>query len=373
MGANFLEESDESSGARRRALLICNGRFPLAEELNLDGVAQDAEKIRDVLAHPNLCGFEVRSAIDEGLVHVRREVAKICGESADDDALLIYYSGQGMLDDESRLHLLVADSQPGYWAATALEPNFILSQLRKAGCSNVILIVDTCHAGAFFKDNQGIPDALYAITSCAADELAFDTQEGGAFSVALTNGLQGAAADADGDGRVTIDELHSYIKRSLAVSGQAPQKWEWNVREPIYMTTYQRPVFLSYSRKDTEAASALKSLLEAGGFNVWMDTDDIRSGAWKERIFEGLDKARAMIFLTTSDSLNSKWVRKEIDLAAHKNVPVIPLQIGDPDIPDWFMFEYGELHKYWFDPERSEDIVETMAAAIRDASLRSKG
>lgn len=363
---------------QRRALLICNGEFQHATQWNLSGVEHDAEMVQDVLEHPELCAFEVNTVVDGGFVEVRREVAKICEEAGENDTVLVYYSGQGALDSDRRLFLPVADSDPDHIYATALEPEFILGQLRRSRCRTVVLIVDACHAGAFFNGNRGIPDGLYAITSCAENELARETEAGGAFSVAVTEGLRGAAADEDGDGRVTIDELHTYVTRIAALTGaesggQTPQKWVWNVPGPIYMTTSQRPVFLSYSRKDTEAANMLKASLEEDGFNVWMDVEDIKSGPWRERIDEGLDEARATILLMTSNSLASDIVKEEMSLSAGGGVPLIPVQIGEPEIPGWFRDRYGELQKYFLDPANPTDVVPRVAAAIRDASARAAG
>ena len=360
---------------RRLALLICNGEFPLKPQWNLPGVAKDAEKIRDVLVHPDLCGFEVSTVLNGGLVEVRREIAKLCASAQEHDTVLIYYSGQGACDYEQRLHLLVADSDAEHYLATGLEPNFILDQLRKADCRSVVLVVDACHAGAFFTGNRGIPNGLYAVTSCGTNQIAHETREGGAFSLAVVEGLRGGAADRDGDGRVTIEELHAYVQKRVAAeySEQTPQKWEWNVPGPIYMTSAQRPVFLSYSRDDSPAAIALKTALEAEGLKIWMDTDSIRSGDWKDRIFEGLDDARAFLLLMTASSLGSEVVKKEVALAARKKVPLIPVQIGEPDIPTWFDFDYGHLHRYFLNPEDSAPAVEGLRNAINDASVRAVG
>lgn len=360
---------------QRLALLICNGEFPLEPSWNLRGVEQDAEQIRNILGQAELCGFDVSTVLNGGLVEVRRKIAEICEKATEHDTLLIYYSGQGTLDRKQRLILLVADSDPKHYLATGLEPNFILEHLREANCRSVVLIIDACHAGAFFTENRGIPNGLYAITSCKADEMAFDTSSGGAFSHVLIEGLRGAAADRDGDGRVTIEELHVYVKNQLKNShfNQTPQKWEWNVPGSIYMTTAQRVVFLSYSRADSESASILKTLLEANGFIVWMDTDAIHSGKWKDRIFEGLENARALLFLMTANSLSSEWVKKEVDLASRKKVPIIPVQVGQPDIPNWFEFDYGGLHRYKLDPKDPAPTVEGLRNAIRDASARAVG
>jgi hypothetical protein len=138
-------------------------------------------------------------------------------------------------------------------------------------------MIDTCHAGSFFNNNRGIPNGLYAITSCGAEELCEETPEGGAFSLALCAGLRDAAADTDGDGLVSIDELHEYVKQKVRADGHegTPQKWEWNVTEPIFVTTVPRHVFLSYAREDMTEADRLAQALQAEGLAVWIDREGI--------------------------------------------------------------------------------------------------
>jgi hypothetical protein len=99
--------------------------------------------------------------------------------------------------------------------ADRLDAEFILS-LRESRCRKIVLGIDACYAGAFFKGNRGSPNGLYAITSCGADDSCNDTPEGGAYSLAICAGLRDAAADSDGDGLVSIDELHDFVKRAGA-------------------------------------------------------------------------------------------------------------------------------------------------------------
>lgn len=202
-----------------------------------------------------------------------------------------------------------------------------------------------------------------------------DTPEGGAFTLALAHGLRHAAADADGDGRVSIDELHEFVKQRLSEQGHfgSPQKWVWNVRDPIYLASAPRPVFLSYAREDAATADQLARALEAEGLSVWIDRQEIQSGSWKERVTEGLTKARVTVFLMTAASLKSAAVRKELSFAANKSVPIIPVQIGESCqgvLPDWYTLDFDELHRHVVDPTSRDDSVRALASAIRSARRR---
>lgn len=197
-----------------------------------------------------------------------------------------------------------------------------------------------------------------------------DTPEGGAFTLALCAGLRNAAADIDGDGRVFIDELHEFTKQKLLNDGRPgiPQKWVWNVPEPIYISSMPPHIFLSYAREDITAAKALSKALQAEGFSVWVDQEGIQSGNWKERVIESLNRARAVVMLLTSHSLASTAVRNELAFATTKQVPIVPVQMDDiheDSLPDWFILDYGELHRQSFAPKSPEEAVKELAVVLR--------
>ena len=112
----------------------------------------------------------------------------------------------------------------------------------------------------------------------------------------------------------------------------------------------------------------LAQALEAEGFSIWIDREGVQSGNWKERVTEGLNRSRGVVMLLTSTSLGSSAVRKELAFAAKKNIPIIPVQLGemqDDLLPDWFTLDYDELHRHIFDPKRYEDGMKKLALALR--------
>jgi 1-acyl-sn-glycerol-3-phosphate acyltransferase len=181
---------------------------------------------------------------------------------------------------------------------------------------------------------------------------------------------------------VSVDELHEFVKHRLKADGHegVPQKWVWNVPERIYITAVPRHVFVSYAHEDMAAVDRIAQGLEAEGLSVWIDREGIRSGNWKDRVTTGLGRARALVLLLTPSSAISDAVRKEIRFAAKKNVPIIPVLphgMPDSDIPDWFILDYDELHRYMLDDTDADACIREVATAIRDlrrdASKRKAG
>jgi hypothetical protein len=357
---------------RRRALLICNGTFSDLGLFNLPGVRKDHRAMSRVLGDPQIGGFEVTALLDEPLLAVRKAIAIACRDSVAGDTLLIYYSGPSFRGPDGGLYLPVADSHKDLPDATAIDAEFILGRIRQSACRRVVLLVDGCHSGAFFENNRGIPDGLFAITACAADQMTADTPEGGALTRTLAEGLESAATDLNGDGRISIDDLHSFVAARLAAQGYAatPQKWVWNVREPIYIAAAQPRVFLSDCRQDVAVAERLKTALETHGLSVWLDLEDIQSGDWKARVTDGLNRARALVFLMSPASLAAGAVKKELQFAATKGVPILPVQIVEvaaADIPDWYRFEYDSVHRHTLGAKLPATAVNKLVRAIRGA------
>ena len=90
--------------------------------------------------------------------------------------------------------------------------------------------------------------------------------------------------------------------------------------------------FLSYSRKDREAADGLAAALEERGKDVWLDVEDILAGAdWRARIQRGIEACTAFVFLLSPDSLASEHCRQEVELAAGLNKLIIPVLLREVD------------------------------------------
>jgi hypothetical protein len=378
MGLTLDDKKASAVAGQRLALLICNGTLQNNPDFNLPGVAKDAQRLDQVLSDSENCRFEVSKLLNRPLIEVRLEIARMCNRLSEADTLLIYYSGNGVTGRDGCLYLTVHDSDFDCPEATGLDAEFILSQLRNSRCRQIILIVDCCYAGAFFDHNRGIPNGLYAITSCGADESCTDTAEGGAFSLALCSGLLDGAADRDGDGLVSIDELHEYIKQKLKAEGYEwkPQKWIWNVPDPIFVTAVPRHVFLSYAREDMAEVDRLAEALQKEGLAVWIDRKGVRAGNWKDRVTEGLNHARALVVMLSPASLVSEAVRKELAFADSKKVPIIPFQlqeISDNGFPDWYGFEYRDLHRHIIEADQYDEGIKGLVSAIANLRTHNRG
>lgn len=107
-------------------------------------------------------------------------------------------------------------------------------------------------------------------------------------------------------------------------------------------------VFVSYSQPDHDCALALVARLEGSGISVWVAPRDIAPASdWAEEIIDAIGGARLMVLVFSSHTNASPQVRREIERAVHKNVPVLPFRIEDV-LPSKSL-EYFLSSQHWLD------------------------
>ncbi len=91
---------------------------------------------------------------------------------------------------------------------------------------------------------------------------------------------------------------------------------------------YPYRVFISYSRRDPEAAAKIYHHLESLGLRPMWDLSLTPAERFAEEITERIAFAHIFIPLLTPYSARRPWVNQEIGYAVGVNVPVLPLALG---------------------------------------------
>ena len=124
-------------------------------------------------------------------------------------------------------------------------------------------------------------------------------------------------------------------------------------------------VFLSYSRKDRERASAIADALRARHFGVFKDTDDILpTEEWRDRLQQLIDEADTVVFLLSPHSANSQVCAWEVEYAHSLNKRIAPIVIDETeaaDIPP-LLAQLNFIFCTQRDP--FENAVDTLASAL---------
>ena len=122
-------------------------------------------------------------------------------------------------------------------------------------------------------------------------------------------------------------------------------------------------VFISYSSQDEKTANAICTTLESMNIRCWVAPRDIPPGAeWAETIVDAINESRIFVLVLSSSSNNSPQVKREVERAASKGIPIIPIRI-DNVTPSKEM-ELFVAPSYWLDA--SEPPLEKHLLTLAD-------
>jgi TolB-like protein len=130
--------------------------------------------------------------------------------------------------------------------------------------------------------------------------------------------------------------------------------------------------FISYSRRDESFARQVLEHLQREGIDVWMDQTSIRPGqSYSEEIAHAIRDSKALVLVYTEHANQSPEIHKEVQLAANRRVPIIPLRLSDS--PYHAALEYHLAAAQWIDATRSTDDALTALVAHLLGTAGGKG
>ncbi len=216
IGAALLALPARGAAQVERFAVVVGNDAGQPPEAPLRWAEADAARVADVLQ-------EVSGVRPENLVVLRGQdadtvrraliaVNQRIRDAGHETMLLVYYSGHA---DASALHL----------GATSLELGELEQLVRGSAAGFRMLVLDACRSGALTRVKGGTPippfelavserlpgEGAVFLTSSSASEDSQESDElrGSFFTHALVSGLLGAA-DADGDGLVTLEEAYRH-------------------------------------------------------------------------------------------------------------------------------------------------------------------
>lgn len=131
------------------------------------------------------------------------------------------------------------------------------------------------------------------------------------------------------------------------------------VKDPTGTDSPAHRVFISYSRKDTEAAKGICGLLNEMKIPYWIDIKGVFSGAnFKEVIVNAISASDIVLFLSSASSNMSPNVAKEVSIADKYQKVIVPVRLDDTpmnpkieydlagiDFVDMFVFNERSISK----------------------------
>jgi len=161
----------------------------------------------------------IRGAI-EGFLH----------EAGPGDVVVIFMAGHGMRDSRTQeYYFLPYLATPANLATEGLSMSALNDSLTpvRERVGRVVIMLDTCHAGALDIDQAAQVsggEGLYLLAASKPGETSteLDDKAHGAFTQALLDGLNGAADD-DGNGAISVVELFDYAARRVPMLTEQQQ------------------------------------------------------------------------------------------------------------------------------------------------------
>jgi tetratricopeptide (TPR) repeat protein len=293
---------------RKLGLVIGNSAYRDSTLARLDTPDVDVGDLADVLLDPDIGAFDdVKVLVNASSNIVRRAISSFFAAKGREDLLLFYFSGHGVLDTHGRLFLAVKDTERPLLRATAIPAAFITDEMNNSRSQRQLLILDCCHSGAFARGTKGSLGASVGtssafegtgygrvvMTATDATQYAWEGDQtigepvNSVFTHYLIGGLKSGAADANNDGRITIDELYDYAYGQVVkeTPEQTPGKWTYKEQGEIVIAQNPRwrpsPVIDQPTGDvDEDVDRRLASLYTKGLSAYWLEEWDKAQSAF---------------------------------------------------------------------------------------------
>jgi WD40 repeat protein len=200
----------------------------------LDYAARDAVAFEDVMRKHGkdlYTGVQTKVLADQNASRARiLDGLKWLKEARDQDICIVFFAGHGERDPASgTFYLLPQDVDPKRLPATACSGEEFKQLLADLPARRVLVILDTCHAGAFAGGGvkkRSLPDdvmrdlasgdyGVVVMASSTAGEVSLESDKlgHGYFTYALVKGLGGEAANKQGF--VYLTDLDTYVTHQV--------------------------------------------------------------------------------------------------------------------------------------------------------------
>ncbi|MFE2686225.1 caspase, EACC1-associated type [Streptomyces mirabilis] len=245
----------------RYALLVATGRYDDPELSRLRSPAQDVRELKAVLEHPEVGGFDQVTVLEDACRQdVADAVEAVLADRQPGDLVLLHFSCHGVQDPWGRLHLATTDTRRGRLTASSLAADDLNRLLEHSRAHAKVLLLDCCYSGSFaagLRPRAGGTDVLsgqfaargyVVLTASSALEYAFegevlslDSPRPSVFSGAVVSALTSPETDRDGDGWISVSDLHAHVYSTVrARTQQTPTYFAHGVQGEIRLARAPR-------------------------------------------------------------------------------------------------------------------------------------
>ncbi len=125
-------------------------------------------------------------------------------------------------------------------------------------------------------------------------------------------------------------------------------------------------VFISYSRRDYEIAKNITNILDANGYNYFIDIKGIAGGQeFAKVIAQAIHSCRVFVFLFSEHSNKSSFAIQELQYAIHENKKIILIGIDDsPLSPELEFMLSNKAHLRITQPYFKENFLKLIGESL---------
>jgi hypothetical protein len=275
----------------KKALLIGVSQYE-AGLPPLAAAPKDVAAMQRVLQSSELGAFdEVKTLIDPDLEAMQTAIDRLFQSCQKGDLGLLYFSGHGITDDSDRLYLATRRTSKDTFRANSVPASFIQGIMRDHRYERQhVLILDCCYSGAFaegwlaksvdinlkpqFEQGEG----SVVLTSSTSTQKSYEDKEGdlSLYTKYLVQGIESGAAERDGDGLISADELHEYAKQHVQATKPAMKPEIYGFRQGIKIVVSKAKV-----NTELEYRRLVEKYADNGDISlVGQDILEIRREVW---------------------------------------------------------------------------------------------
>lgn len=201
----------------------------------LPTTVKDVEAIQEVLVNPEIGEFAAENVTvlkNPQKPDMEEAIHDLYDNRQRDDLLLLYFSGHGLINDDGNFYFSTSSTKKknaSFLPYLAVAASYVHECMKKSKSKRKVVILDSCFSGAF---SQGMTakgggainigqhlggQGTAILTASTSTQYAYEEEgsEFGIYTRYLVDGIKTGAADKDGDGSISIDELHEYVSSKV--------------------------------------------------------------------------------------------------------------------------------------------------------------
>jgi hypothetical protein len=253
----------------KHALLIGNCTYADPRLPPLGSTLNDVKALEEILLDPEICAFDsAKRLVDPTAATAKEAIYDLFDQKQQDDLLLLYFSGHGVIDAEGRFFFALCDSKTNRLPVTAVSAAETREYMDSSRSRRQLVILDCCHAGAFPRGakaevgGRALTRETFSVKGygreilTATDETSFafegdaalagsGTGGLGIFTAAIVEGVKTGAAAPDKD-ELSVLDVFTYARGVTEAQDRRmkPRHWCDDAASPIILARNPNPVNL---------------------------------------------------------------------------------------------------------------------------------